>query len=77
MNAPQEDFVMRFVLLGGEKDRHFFIGPRASIAAPKKEKTLNVFVLLGGEKLSLFFHWPPPPRLACIELRGRKTVLSY
>ena len=29
---------MRFVLLGGEKDRLFFIGPHVSTAAPEKEK---------------------------------------
>ena len=32
---------MQFVLLGGEKDRHFFIGPRASITAPEKEKIIK------------------------------------
>ena len=65
---------MGFVLLGGEKMRSFF--PLVHVVVPEK-KRIKYICLIRREKLPLFFHWPPPPRLACIELSGRKTLLSY
>ena len=46
------------------------------VLAPANEKKSHL-CLIRREKVHPFFHWPPPPRLTCIDLGRRKSALSY